>query len=999
MRPLTLRISNLRSYRSDQTIDFSDAGLMAIVGDTGAGKSSILEALFFVLYGGCTWDHRAAVPLISDGADVMQVELTFSAEGQRWRIFRSVSRSGAQSRHKLECVDDPAARFDTAAQVTAEVERLTGLDHNAFLRTVILPQGRFQMLLQATRAERTAILKGIFRLDELAAARDQADMIGKRLRPGLEDLRVKRAALLPDPKRSLEDAKERRRRAGALRARLQGLSDEVSAQKQQLQNAEQRSMDLKTCAQAVREALVPTAPAELARLSEMAAQIDSERQQLRGERDERESEARALAGQLKQADKAGAGLQALAAADTTIAALQEQLPGLQAEAAACEDEARELDGLSLRLKEEDKELGLLQHQADEAQRKADELADAVTSANSQVTDTRAQLAVARTEASRLSGLQTDAQDAAERVKAAREAVDLAAEKSGTAATERETARTAFEAIQRAHAAAHAAEGREPGDPCPICSRPLPAGFHVPHPPGESEARDNLTAAEHTADAAATELAARKADLTNAETSCATAERRAGEAQATFAAALDQLKVFLPDLVSLDTQDQVLIAPLTAAVAAAAAKNQAQAAEATKLGQRAASAAAGIRARKEGLERRTGQLHRRRLTLQQRQAACEKAAASLPHGYTVAAPLTAELLAATAKRLATRRQQLNEVNTRLNAVREDVDETGRRIEALDDRRRTEVDVPAQRLLPKVAASAQRLNDLAAKVELPAAPLRPDGELPDDAAWASQLQAKADTALTRAEQVLTEIRHKRDLALATVQAALAAADTHDETGLARALIDASAELRQADTDVRVAKEQIPRAAELDDKIKRGGGLLAALDELCRHLTDGRFIGYVVARKQQTLLSVASEVLSSMTGSRYGFSEQFDIIDRLTGLPRGVKTLSGGETFLASLSLALGLVELAGRGGGRLDALFLDEGFGSLDANSLAEALEALEHQAESGRLVVVISHLRSIAENMEKVLAVALGPGGSRAHWLAGDERDEVIAEEVESSLLS
>ena len=59
MRPLTLRMSGLRSYRSEVTIDFGDPGLIAIVGDTGAGKSSILEALFFVLYGGCTWDHRA----------------------------------------------------------------------------------------------------------------------------------------------------------------------------------------------------------------------------------------------------------------------------------------------------------------------------------------------------------------------------------------------------------------------------------------------------------------------------------------------------------------------------------------------------------------------------------------------------------------------------------------------------------------------------------------------------------------------------------------------------------------------------------------------------------------------------------------------------------------------------------------------------------------------------------------------------------------------------
>lgn len=132
----------------------------------------------------------------------------------------------------------------------------------------------------------------------------------------------------------------------------------------------------------------------------------------------------------------------------------------------------------------------------------------------------------------------------------------------------------------------------------------------------------------------------------------------------------------------------------------------------------------------------------------------------------------------------------------------------------------------------------------------------------------------------------------------------------------------------------------------------------------------MAYVVTRKQQTLLAVATELLGSMTGNRYGFSKEFEIVDRLTGLPRGVKTLSGGETFLASLALALGMVELAGRGGGRLEAL--DEGFGALDANSLSEALNALGRQAETCRLVAVISHLRSVAEAMDRVLAVTAGP---------------------------
>jgi exonuclease SbcC len=113
----------------------------------------------------------------------------------------------------------------------------------------------------------------------------------------------------------------------------------------------------------------------------------------------------------------------------------------------------------------------------------------------------------------------------------------------------------------------------------------------------------------------------------------------------------------------------------------------------------------------------------------------------------------------------------------------------------------------------------------------------------------------------------------------------------------------------------------------------------------------------------------------------------------------TLSGGETFLASLALALGLVELAGREGGRLDALFLDEGFGSLDANALADALEALDLQAAKGRMVAVISHLLAVAESIERVLRVELTPAGSRARWLSEGERAALLEQEATAGLLT
>ena len=170
-----------------------------------------------------------------------------------------------------------------------------------------------------------------------------------------------------------------------------------------------------------------------------------------------------------------------------------------------------------------------------------------------------------------------------------------------------------------------------------------------------------------------------------------------------------------------------------------------------------------------------------------------------------------------------------------------------------------------------------------------------------------------------------------------------------------------------------------------------------ELARLLQDAQFVGHVIERRQRQLLIVASEILGSMSGEAYGFAEDFEIVDRSTAQPRPTRTLSGGETFLASLALALALVEIAGRSGTQLDALFLDEGFGSLDASALDEALSALELQAGGGRLVAVVSHVRAVAERIETVLEVTRTAAGSRADWRAGADRELMLTAELEGRL--
>ena len=108
---------------------------------------------------------------------------------------------------------------------------------------------------------------------------------------------------------------------------------------------------------------------------------------------------------------------------------------------------------------------------------------------------------------------------------------------------------------------------------------------------------------------------------------------------------------------------------------------------------------------------------------------------------------------------------------------------------------------------------------------------------------------------------------------------------------------------------------------------------------------FSQWLLEQRQQELLVLASRTFSQMSSGQYGFSSQFQVVDRSSGQTRKPNTLSGGESFLASLSLALALSELVGRRGGRLEAFFLDEGFGTLSPEALDRA--AAQHPGRFSR----------------------------------------------------
>lgn len=154
----------------------------------------------------------------------------------------------------------------------------------------------------------------------------------------------------------------------------------------------------------------------------------------------------------------------------------------------------------------------------------------------------------------------------------------------------------------------------------------------------------------------------------------------------------------------------------------------------------------------------------------------------------------------------------------------------------------------------------------------------------------------------------------------------------------------------------------------------------EQLASDLKGDRFQDFLLGRYQAGLLGRASELIQTLSQNRYSLrleEGEYKVLDRWTDSLRPVRTLSGGESFMASLSLALSLSEHLSRG--RIGALFLDEGFGTLDAETLEQVAGILEALPTQGRLVGIVTHVEALAERLPARLQVEKSPAGSKVRW--------------------
>jgi DNA repair protein SbcC/Rad50 len=215
VRPLRLEVEGFTSFREKASVSFEDLDLFAITGPTGSGKSSLIDALVFALYGQVPRVGKEYKQLISQGSERLSVRLDFEAGGRRYRVVRSAKAAGAPQTRLEEVFEaGPQPLADRVRDIEAQIGAILGLDYDAFVRSVVLPQGQFDAFLKGEPKERRKILVALLNLGvyedmqrlanaRAARARDEAGFIARQL---ATDFAGATAEALAERRRDLEAA-------------------------------------------------------------------------------------------------------------------------------------------------------------------------------------------------------------------------------------------------------------------------------------------------------------------------------------------------------------------------------------------------------------------------------------------------------------------------------------------------------------------------------------------------------------------------------------------------------------------------------------------------------------------------------------------------------------------------------------------------------------------------------------------------------------------------
>ncbi len=1021
MRPLLLRMQAFGSYVEEQVLDFeaalTDAPFVLIHGATGAGKTTILDAIVFALYGESSGDVREGTMLRSSAAPperVTEVAYTFALGRRRYRVVRSPAyermsrgkmtrRPAAGQLYRLPDMGETGDEVLLDANVTEVSKRigaLIGFDADQFRQVVLLPQGQFQRFLLAEVKDRSAIMQRIFRTEryqrleealaqealvlERESAEDRArteQMLQTQQLTSSEELQDRIVQLEEDTKLHATRLRAMEQRAQtARRAREQGAAAEMRLN--ELAAAQKNADEMRAKEHAVQDFRI-----KLERAQRALPAWYKERESLQAAAQaQRKAEEYAAAGEaFTQAQRASrAAQEALKRAEEREAErtrLTERIQTLSAYSVQakkrmdCRSAIEKLRTQTVRAQEEkNADAAALKNLTEEIQRTEQRIAacDRILAAAEAGAQEEERLNHCRRAAQEEAALAERLPQLRHAEQAAQAAYVGAEQKRGEAKTRRRQMQTLYDL----GSAARLAENLADGTPCPVCGA-------MSHPQLAVHAEDIPTAQEMEAAAQAEESAERALHQCRIQAETSKTQRERTEQD------LRRAQQTLADFLGTDTLEELTRRTKERSDALSRARTDRTAAEAllgkskNRLTQMEETCAAKEQAAQEAHD-----------ALRLREGEIQALEAQLPEEYRDETALAAELKhlkqAAEAEKAAYLAAQQKEK------------------EAAAAFARAEAELCMKKTAAEESAQVYRTAEdafTAARIE---------AGFPSEEEYRSAIEGRwVDTAYQkevseRIEQhtakykAAEELLKKAERAAAGMRApdmsALTAAESVADAAVQEAARAQGSRMERLSGLARMMRdiEALQTAGEARAERYRIMGKLANV-AAAKAPYQVHFQTYVLRSILSDVIEAANARLLVMSRGRYRLVHgegghknkwwglEIDVFDEYTGLPRGSRTLSGGETFLASLALALGLSDVVQHyaGGMHLDMIFIDEGFGSLDSETLDVAVRALlEVQREGGRLVGIISHVEELRARIPVHLLVERTAQGSRAHFAAG-----------------
>lgn len=912
MRPLKLIMSAFGPYAGSTEVDFTslgERGLYLITGDTGAGKTTIFDAITFALYGEASGEIREASMLRSNYADEKTptfVELSFVLGGKEYRVRRNPEYNRPKARGEgftLQKSDAeltlPDGKIITRQKdVNQQIVEILGIDRSQFTRIAMIAQGDFRKLLFASTEERKKIFQKLFHTHLYQSLQEELKRSSGQLRKEYEaasastDQYVEGILCAQDDplQDEVQKAREHQLPVAEIIELLEGLiaSDETA-----MQHCEQEEQELSAKISAADQTLAIAREQERQKKSFADAKV-----QLAEETERMTQHKENLAQALQQKPKIEE-LTRKAAALSVRLSEYEQMDHLALEVMRLtkelsknrqnfEKQSQSLESLQTTLKADKQELDMLQDAGEEEARLT------------------AQIEKILQRKDALQGLGKELSE----IEKTEEKLRSVQQKYQKKQTEAENAQASYDNMRKAYLDEQAgilAQDLADGEACPVCG-----SIHHPHPAEISAQAPTKEALEQAG--ASAEQAAKEAGE---------ASRYAGELRGQLNGQRQALEKSAKQLLGADSDADLTVQQQETDAELEALQESLQ--EAEERGTRRKELTAKIPEAEETLKRKEAELQELKesaASLTAQRDAAEEQRMRLQE--TLAYPTKAEAEAKI-------RQMTKDQKTLADGVAgadKALHESEKKLAALD------------------AAINQTRQQLEAHEELD-----PEAE----EARRETLAMQQRTAAERKQEFHTRVSANR---------------------ITREQI----RTRQAQLETVESKWRWVKV--LSDTA--GGNLAGKEKIMLETYVQMAYFDRIIARANVRFLvmSGGQYELKRRRGAENNRSQsglELDVVDHYNGSERSVKTLSGGESFKASLSLALGLSDeiQASAGGIRLDTMFVDEGFGSLDEESLQQAMESLAGLADGNRLVGIISHVPELKTRIEKQIQVHKDrTGGSR-----------------------